>query len=222
MVDSAEGSSPLPLEAEGEPAADASTDFVRQRDILAQAQYLAKIGAWEWDSDSRTLWWSDEVYRILGYQPHEFVPTLDRFVENVHPDDRPELRRNIEAALAGIEDHDVRHRIVWPDGALRYVHERATVIRDGDGRLARMLGTVMDVTEETLLQIERDDALRSLAESEERYRLLAENAWDVIWTMGLDGTVTYVSPSVERVRGLTPAEAAAQTPEQMQPPESLA
>ena len=67
-----------------------------------------------------------------------------------------------------------------------------------------------------------DEVTAALYVSEERYRLLVENAWDVIWTMAVDGTITYVSPSVQRVRGITPAEAAAQTLDQIHPPESAA
>ena len=61
-----------------------------------------------------------------------------------------------------------------------------------------------------------------LRRSEERHRLLAENAWDVIWTMALDGSITYVSPAIERVRGITASEAMAQTPDQINPPASAA
>jgi diguanylate cyclase (GGDEF)-like protein/PAS domain S-box-containing protein len=75
--------------------------------------------------------------------------------------------------------------------------------------------TIRDVTD-------RHEAAARVAESEQRYRLLAENAWDVIWTMAVDGTITYVSPSVERVRGITPEEAAAQSLDQIHPPDSAA
>lgn len=66
------------------------------------------------------------------------------------------------------------------------------------------------------------EAEADLRLSEERYRLLAENAWEVIWTMGLDTSITYVSPAVERMRGFTPEEAMRQSIDEALPPESLA
>jgi diguanylate cyclase (GGDEF)-like protein/PAS domain S-box-containing protein len=90
-----------------------------------------------------------------------------------------------------------------------YVDIRAVRLEDS------VVCTLRDVTD-------RHESSRRLAESEERYRLLAENAWDVIWTMAVDGTITYVSPSVERVRGITPDEAARQSLEEIHPPSSAA
>jgi diguanylate cyclase (GGDEF)-like protein/PAS domain S-box-containing protein len=76
-------------------------------------------------------------------------------------------------------------------------------------------GALADITE-------LHEAETRLMNSEKRSRLLAENAWEVIWTMDLDGKVTYINPAVERVRGFTPEEVMLQSPEEIQPPESAA
>jgi diguanylate cyclase (GGDEF)-like protein/PAS domain S-box-containing protein len=98
----------------------------------------------------------------------------------------------------------------------RPVFSRALVQsrRRADGSVI-LEGVVQDITE--LRQVEAE-----LIRSEERHRLLAENAWEVIWTMGLDGSITYISPAVERMRGFTPDEARRQTPEETNTPESAA
>lgn len=107
----------------------------------------------------------------------------------------------------GVADDSPLGRVLCPTA--RYVDLRAVALGDG------VVVTIRDVTD-------RHETARRLAESEERYRLLAENAWDVIWTMGVDGAITYVSPAIERVRGLTPEEAARQPLEEIHPPDSLA
>jgi len=76
-------------------------------------------------------------------------------------------------------------------------------------------GALADITE-------LHEAETLLKRSEERSRLLAENAWEVIWTMDLDAKITYINPAVERMRGFTPEEAMRQSPEEIQPPESAA
>ncbi len=103
-----------------------------------------------------------------------------------------------------------RHR----DG--RPVHSRAWVRsrRRDDGSVV-LEGSIRDITQ--LHEAETDLRL-----SEQRYRLLAENAWEIIWTASLDGTINYISPAVERVRGFTAEEAMHQTVEQTHPPESAA
>ena len=86
--------------------------------------------------------------------------------------------------------------------------------RRADGSVI-LEGVVQDITE--LRQVEAE-----LIRSEERHRLLAENAWEVMWTMGLDGSITYISPAVEQMRGFTPEQARRQTLEEINTPESAA
>lgn len=103
---------------------------------------------------------------------------------------------------------------------LPYFSQRYQQVRHYDLRAARASSNWLSVTWRDITETYQDN--RRVWESEERYRLLAENAWDVIWTMALDGTITYVSPSVERVRGITPQEAMAQSLDEIHPPESAA
>jgi PAS domain S-box-containing protein len=97
---------------------------------LAEAQRMAHLGNWVWDLVTGEVRWSDEVFRIYGFEPGAFVPTFDRLLEVVHPDDREMLRERIDGALYRGEPYDLEHRIVRPDGEERVVHRRAEVVRD--------------------------------------------------------------------------------------------
>jgi len=101
-----------------------------------------------------------------------------------------------------------------PDGATIWTMNTARCREREDG------STVVDVVCHDITRLKVTQ--RDLATSDRRNRLLVENAWDVIWTMALDGTITYVSPAVERVRGITPEEAKQQSLEQIHPPEDAA
>ena len=203
------------MSAEGDFGVSTITTMWSERDMLTEAEALGHVGAWAWWITTRELWWSDETFRICGHTPGDFTPTYEGFFASVHPDDRAEVERRVKEAVDGTSQFDVAHRMVYPSGEVRHVIEHGKVLREPDGTPVRMLGFIQDVTEEVTLR-------EALAESRERYRLLAENAWDVIWSMELDGSISYVSPAVERVRGLTPEEARAQTPDEINPPESAA
>ncbi|HEV8045534.1 MAG TPA: PAS domain S-box protein, partial [Rubrobacter sp.] len=136
---------------------------------LSEAQRMSNLGNWEWNVKSGEVSWSDEVYRIYGFAPWEVVPTLDKLMERVHPDDRELLRRAINGALYEGKTYDLEHRIVRPDGAERVVQCRAEVAFDEDGEPLRMVGTIHDITSRKRVE----EALR---ESEERFRIAFENA----------------------------------------------
>jgi two-component system sporulation sensor kinase C len=131
----------------------AEEDLASSKAILAQAGQMAHVGAWEielHDSknvDTNPLNWSDEVYRIFGYEPGRVEVTNDLFFHHVHPDDRASVREAVSLALKKHTSYSIEHRILRPDGMERVVVEHAEIVFDNRGRPLRMIGAVQDITE---------------------------------------------------------------------------
>ncbi len=140
----------------------AEEELRRSEANLAAAQRIAHLGSWEWDLAADEERWSDEVYRIFGYEPQSFAPNYEIFRRCVHPDDRERVAQAVEASLRGKGEYDINHRIVRPDGSERVVHEQAEVLFDADGRAERMVGTVYDITERTRAEEQRTELLREI------------------------------------------------------------
>jgi two-component system CheB/CheR fusion protein len=121
--------------------------------MLAQSQRAAHVGSWELDLtnlddiNANPLRWSDETYRIFGYEPASVKATNDLFFQAVPPDDRAAIVAAVAQALRGNQPYEIEHRITRADGAGRVVQQWATVERGPDGRPLRMVGTCQDVTE---------------------------------------------------------------------------
>jgi PAS domain S-box-containing protein len=116
--------------------------------LLAEAQRVASLGNWVVDMPTRTAVWSTELYRVLGLDPAQGVPTTEAFLAVVHPDDRERLLQALRQAtrhpaLAGFR---LEHRI-WRDGEVRHVEQRGQVEFDAQGRASRLFGTTMDITD---------------------------------------------------------------------------
>ncbi|MGE0702000.1 MAG: PAS domain S-box protein, partial [Hyphomicrobiaceae bacterium] len=138
---------------------------------LANAQRIAQMGSWQWDIESGSLDWSEEVFRIFALDRRTVSPNYESFLSCIHPDDREMVRTAVDRALRGEADYAIDHRIVRPDGAERVVHEQAEVIFDSEGRPVRMNGTVQDITERkeveaTLRQAKEQAEVASLAKTQ--------------------------------------------------------
>jgi PAS domain S-box-containing protein len=114
---------------------------------LEVAQALAHLGSWNWDIASGEVEWSDELYRIFGYEPRARAITFDSFVSAVLPDDHDRVLASIDDALAGAATYDMECRIVRPDGDVRTIHCCGEVARDSGGQPLRMSGAALDITE---------------------------------------------------------------------------
>ncbi len=135
------------------PALRAEQALEQHRAFLEKAQEIGHIGSWVTELDgSQRVGWSAESHRIFGVPLGRFEGTSAAFFELVHPDDREPVRSARDAAVAGRQPFDIEHRVVRPDGSLRWVHERAAILRDPEGRALRMIGTTQDVTERRLLE----------------------------------------------------------------------
>jgi len=116
---------------------------------LNRAQEIAHLGSWELNLLNNQLTWSDEVYRIFGFQAQEFGATYAAFLEAVHPDDRATVDDAYSGSTRdGRDTYEIEHRVVrHSDGEIRIVHEKCEHFRDETGRIVRSGGMVHDITE---------------------------------------------------------------------------
>ena len=126
----------------------------RSEASLAHAQRLARMGHWELDIASDELTWSDEVYKLFGREKADFVANFAAFMAQVHPEDTAALGEAQRAAVTGRAQLNIEHRIILPDGTIKHVHELGDLTRDPAGRPSLLLGTVHDITERKLAELE--------------------------------------------------------------------
>lgn len=123
-----------------------------ERERLAAAQRVAKVGSWETNLENLEVIWSDETYRIHEQDPKKFTPTHQAFLDLVHPDDRDGVNALFLASQSSPEPFSVEHRLLMPSGYYKYVEERWQVEFDPDGKPKRAIGTCQDISERKLVE----------------------------------------------------------------------
>ncbi|KAA0874318.1 ATP-binding protein [Nitrincola tapanii] len=116
-----------------------------QQQRLEEVQKLAQLGHWRADMKTGALWWSDEIYTIFGWSK-SIQPSVEKFKQAVHPDDRALVEASEQLAQKEGR-HDVEHRILRPNGEVRWVHERAKARVSPQGELLELRGSVQDITD---------------------------------------------------------------------------
>ena len=164
------------------------------------------------DLEGNFTYMSPNTRHSIGWDPTELVGT--HFKDLVHPAELRACMTAFQSALQGDEFVSVEYRVRNKDGVWSWQSSNVKPIREVSDKITAVIGVGRDITQ-------RKQAEEKLLLSEARYRLLSDSARDVIWTLAPDGSVTYVSPSVEQTRGYTPEEAMQQKIDQVLTPESV-
>jgi PAS domain S-box-containing protein len=168
---------------------------------LRDAQRVAHIGSWELDLVNDRLWWSDEVFRIFEIDPGHFGGSSQAYRDAIHPDDQERVYRVYLDAVANKTPYEIVHRLLLPDGRIKYVQERCETHYADDGSPLRSFGTAQDVTERVLAE----EQLRKLS-------LAVEQSPNSIVITDLDARIEYVNQAFVETTGYSRAEAVGQNP----------
>ena len=173
-------------------------DLEHARQVLNEAQQIAHLGSFEYLPARQSISWSEEQFRIHGLDPEGPAPSYAQLVARlVHPvDSDPTERAFTEAVQAG-RHFDHEYRIAHPDGTERWVHTLAYPEMRPNGKVARYVGTTLDITDR-----KRSEA--ALAESERLFRLLTESSPLALYVTGnLAQRAEYINPAFVRLFGYT-------------------
>ena len=198
-----------------EPRAMAEQKLRESEASLAAAQRIAHIGSWTAELDANgavnesAVRWSDEIYRILGYEAGQIEDSRDRFFRAVHPEDLPRIQETLAKVLRERAGASVEYRIRRPDGSERHVQGHVNIVCDErTGKPLRLVGTVQDLTERKKAEL----ALAQLA-------MIVESSEDAISSVALDGKIVSWNKGAERLYGYSESEAVGQSIGIISPPD---
>lgn len=151
------------------------------------------------DAESTNIYTSPQAEAMFGYPMSEWEMDPTKWITLIHPDDRARVLEEQAAQVPEPDRFVSEYRMIARDGHEVWVHDEALPVADDSGRLAYWQGVWFDITRGR-------EAEAALRESEQRYRLVVDNATDLIALIDPDGTIAYASPSHEAVLGYRPED----------------
>ena len=170
----------------------ANISLQRQLDHLNRAQRHASIGSFEYDPDTGATFWSDELYRLLGFTPSAVTPSLDIFLDLMEPGHRARFLRTVSICSAKKRELRTEVRYTPKNGSPRTAQIRAEFEPDESGHLRVISGTFQDVTARKAVQF-------ALRQSESRYRSIFENALEGIYQTTPEGSFLNANASMAKI-----------------------
>ncbi|MFH5832549.1 PAS domain-containing protein [Halalkalibaculum sp. DA384] len=159
---------------------------------LKLAQEIASLGYWELDLETGNVYWSEQSYKIWEFDPKEVQLTTDLVFDRMHPDDREYFRKQHEKTLETGQPLDLEHRILLPDGTVKWIHVLGELKTSAQGRPIAMEGTAQDITKEKEAQIQLEKAYQ---ENE----TILESIGDAFFAVDENWIVTYWNKEAEQI-----------------------
>jgi two-component system sensor histidine kinase/response regulator len=176
----------------------AEQSLERTTTALSEAQKIAHLGSFEYIAATRSTVWSEEEYRIYGLDPASPSPQYDVMLENcIHPDDAALLDEIFAKAMRDGTVYELEHRIVRPDGEVRWVHDRAHPYFNKQGELERYLGVTLDITERKLTE-------EQLRLSEAHLQAVVDGTTDAVYLKDTEGRYLLVNKAAAQFTGMSP------------------
>jgi PAS domain S-box-containing protein len=178
--------------------AERTAELQRSEAYLAEAQRLSHTGSLCWHVSSGKLYWSEETFRIFECDPAD-EPTVEFVLQRTHPDDRACVQQTVDCAVHERKDLDFEHRLLMPDGSVKYVKVVSLAWKEDEPGSLEFVGAITDITERKHAE---DILRRSEAYLSEAQRLSQTGSWACV---PATGQMTYWSEETFRVLGFDPA-----------------
>ncbi len=165
------------------------------------ADLVNNIDGIVWEADAQTFkmnFVSFQAQRILGYPASDWTSSVTFWQDHLHPADRDTAIKYCASCVQRGETHDFEYRMIAADGREVWVHDFVSVVME-NGIPVTLRGVIVDVTD-------RKNAEAELRKREDRFRLLIENASDIVTVINTEGIIRFQSPSVTRILGYQPEE----------------